>query len=181
VRHGSGDVALTKVPIVAPAPGVERGGEELVKELTLRIQPGMHVLISGPNGVGKTAVARVLAELWPAFDGTLELPDAKDTIFLPQRAYLTTGSLKEQIIYPHAVPQCSKVRRSRAACRGPTADHVYAAQTDDELMEILQAVHLGYVVEREGGFQARKTWTDVLSGGERQRSACARSAIADLG
>ena len=115
MRHGSGDVALTKVPIVAPAPGVERGGEELVKELTLRIQPGMHVLISGPNGVGKTAVARVLAELWPAFDGTLGLPDAKDTIFLPQRAYLTTGSLKEQIIYPHAVPQCSKVRHLRAA------------------------------------------------------------------
>ncbi|PWN38677.1 putative peroxisomal half ABC transporter [Ceraceosorus guamensis] len=154
VTRGSEDVELSHVPIVAPAPGVERGGEELVKDLSLRVKPGMHVLISGPNGVGKTAVARVLAELWPAFEGEMRVPDAKRTMFLPQKAYLTTGSLKEQIIYPHAVPQCSK--------------------TDAELMEILGAVHLAYVVEREGGFGARKTWTDVLSGGERQRFAFAR-------
>lgn len=54
-------VTLDKVPIVAPAPGVARGGEELVHQLSVRVKPGEHLLITGGNGTGKTAIARVLA------------------------------------------------------------------------------------------------------------------------
>lgn len=51
-------VEFIGVPIVAPAPGMERGGEELVKNLDIKIKPGEHLLITGPNGSGKTSVAR---------------------------------------------------------------------------------------------------------------------------
>lgn len=54
-------VSFDKVPIVAPAPGVAQGGEELVKQLSVRVKPGEHLLITGGNGSGKTAIARVLA------------------------------------------------------------------------------------------------------------------------
>jgi ATP-binding cassette subfamily D (ALD) long-chain fatty acid import protein len=54
-------VSFDKVPVVAPAPGVARGGEELIKGLKLQVKPGEHLLITGGNGSGKTAIARVLA------------------------------------------------------------------------------------------------------------------------
>ncbi|KAI0685784.1 hypothetical protein BC835DRAFT_1289399, partial [Cytidiella melzeri] len=35
---------------------------------------------------------------------------------------------------------------------------------------ILEAVSLGYLSDREGGWFTRKEWRDVLSGGEKQRA-----------
>jgi ATP-binding cassette subfamily D (ALD) long-chain fatty acid import protein len=43
-----------------------------------------------------------------------------------------------------------------------------------EIHDILEKVHLGYLVGREGGLHVRKEWRDVLSGGEKQRMAIAR-------
>jgi ATP-binding cassette subfamily D (ALD) long-chain fatty acid import protein len=91
--HG---VEFDKVPIVAPAPGMERGGEELIKKLTVSVRKGEHLLITGPNGSGKTSVARVLAGLWPVFEGVVRRPADEDIFFLPQRPYLSAGSLRDQ-------------------------------------------------------------------------------------
>jgi ATP-binding cassette subfamily D (ALD) long-chain fatty acid import protein len=44
-----------------------------------------------------------------------------------------------------------------------------ARGTDEQLMQILQMVHLDYLPEREGGFETKKEWKDVFSGGEKQR------------
>ncbi|KAG0663263.1 hypothetical protein C6P46_002853 [Rhodotorula mucilaginosa] len=150
-------VIFDKVPIVAPAPGVARGGEELVKQLSVKIKPGEHLLITGGNGSGKTAIARVLAGLWPVWEGFVSRPDDSNIMFLPQRPYLSSGSLRDQIIYPHSYP-----------------DFVKSGKTDDDLLEILRKVHLAYLPEREGGYDVRKEWKDILSGGEKQRMGMAR-------
>lgn len=89
-------VSFDKVPIVAPAPGVARGGEELVKQLSMKIKPGEHILITGGNGSGKTAIARVLAGLWPVWEGVVSRPRDAEIMFLPQRPYLSSGSLRDQ-------------------------------------------------------------------------------------
>ncbi|GAA5868571.1 hypothetical protein JCM3774_005432 [Rhodotorula dairenensis] len=150
-------VLFDKVPIVAPAPGVARGGEELVKQLSLKVKPGEHLLITGGNGSGKTAIARVLAGLWPVWEGIVSRPDDSNIMFLPQRPYLSSGSLRDQIIYPHSYP-----------------DFLKSGKTDDDLLDILRKVHLAYLPEREGGYDVRKEWKDILSGGEKQRMGLAR-------
>ncbi|KAJ2821839.1 ATP-binding cassette long-chain fatty acid transporter pxa1, partial [Coemansia erecta] len=147
-------VRLTGVPIVAP--GAD-GGELLVRPLTWAVRRGEHWMVAGPNGVGKTSVLRVLAGLWPAFAGVVERPEPAEIIYIPQRAYLPLGSLRDQVIYPHTHEQMQALGR-----------------TDEELMEVLAAVHLAYLPAREGGFAARKEWKDVLSGGEKQRINLAR-------
>lgn len=60
-------------------------------------------------------------------------------------------------------------------------------RTDDDLLRILEHVHLAYLPSREGGLDTRKEWKDVLSGGEKQRvnslarilSLCLRRSHAD--
>ncbi|KAG1818373.1 ABC transporter transmembrane region 2-domain-containing protein [Suillus variegatus] len=174
---------------IPPAPSLEATSSEtlsgpnttLVRALTLTLRPGMHLMITGSNGVGKTAVARVLAGLWApgsrsmlrgsmCTDGTVARPvddaltrptndaDGRPGVFvIPQRPYHPTGSLLSQIIYPHSV---SEFAASPAAL--------------SELESLLDAAHLGYLVDREGGWDAVKEWRDVLSGGEKQRLAMAR-------
>ncbi|TBU61179.1 ABC transporter transmembrane region 2-domain-containing protein [Dichomitus squalens] len=131
----------------------------LVKGLSFELQPGEHLMITGSNGVGKTAVARVLAGLWAAQGGgDVKRPVGKKGVFIvPQRAYMVTGSLLDQVIYPDSYP-----------------DFVASGRTHEELMEILTAVNLAYLPSREGGWSTRKEWRDVLSGGEKQRMGMAR-------
>lgn len=49
-----------------------------------------------------------------------------------------------------------------------------SGQRDPDLLSILEEVRLGYLPDREGGWNARKEWKDVLSGGEKQRVSFAR-------
>jgi ATP-binding cassette subfamily D (ALD) long-chain fatty acid import protein len=159
VQRGYDGVRLEQVPIVAPALH-PRGGEVLVAALSFVVSPGEHLLVSGPNGVGKSAVARVVAGLWPVYRGLVSRPrrtGADGIMFLPQRPYLSTGTLRDQVIYPHT-----------------EADMRRAGRHDGDLGRVLDAVRLGRLPDREGGWDGRKEWKNVLSGGEKQRMAVAR-------
>lgn len=46
--------------------------------------------------------------------------------------------------------------------------------TDDDLLEVLAAVQMDNIVEREGGWDAAREWRDALSGGDKQKIAWAR-------
>ncbi|KAK5008527.1 ATP-binding cassette long-chain fatty acid transporter pxa1, partial [Cryomyces antarcticus] len=78
-------------------------------------------------------------------------------MFLPQRPYLSTGTLRDQVIYPHT-----------------EVDMRAAGRRDHELGAVLEEARLGYLPDREGGWDTRKEWKDVLSGGEKQRMGIAR-------
>ena len=137
------------MPVITP-----NGDSILVRDLTFQIGPGDHLMITGPNGSGKTSVIRLLSQLWPLFTGNIARPDHSldQIIYIPQRPYLSLGSLREQIIYPHTV-----------------SDMNAAGKTDEDLMNILKDVYLDYIPAREGGFDQVKEWKDVFSGGEKQR------------
>ncbi|KIV97016.1 hypothetical protein PV10_00823 [Exophiala mesophila] len=159
VHAGFDGVRFEDVPVVAPSLW-PYGGDELIESLSFAIHGGEHLLISGSNGVGKSAIARIVAGLWPVYRGLVSRPRAtgQDGImFLPQRPYLSIGTLRDQVVYPHT-----------------ELDMRDAQRTDVELERILEDAKLGHLLAREGGWDTRKEWKDVLSGGEKQRMAIAR-------
>ncbi|KAJ2991209.1 hypothetical protein NUW58_g2598 [Xylaria curta] len=159
IQKGFDGVRLEHVPIVAPGLWPQ-GGDELLESLSLIVRRGEHLLISGPNGIGKSAIARVLAGLWPVYRGLVSRPKStgEDGImFLPQRPYLSIGTLRDQVIYPDGELDMRLKRKS-----------------EDDLKRVLDAAKLGYLPDREGGWDTRKEWKDVLSGGEKQRVGIAR-------
>lgn len=110
--------------------------------------------------MGKTAISRILAGLWPVYRGLVSRPKniGQDGImFLPQRPYLSPGTLRDQVIYPDGHVDMREKRKSEV-----------------ELQRILEEAKLGYLPDREGGWDTRKEWKDVLSGGEKQRMQFAR-------
>ena len=159
MQKGFDGVRLEDVPVVAPAL-FPYGGDELIESLSFVVHSGEHLLISGSNGVGKSAIARIVAGLWPVYRGLVSRPRSAGMdgiMFLPQRPYLSIGTLRDQVIYPHT-----------------EVDMREAGRRDHELQRVLDEARLGYLPEREGGWDTRKEWKDVLSGGEKQRMAIAR-------
>jgi ATP-binding cassette subfamily D (ALD) long-chain fatty acid import protein len=159
IQRGFDGVRFENVPVVAPALWPQ-GGDELVESLSMIVRAGEHLLVSGPNGVGKSAIARVLAGLWPVYRGLVSRPKAtgEDGImFLPQRPYLSIGTLRDQVMYPDSYN-----------------DMRLRGKSEDDLRRVLEDARLGYLPDREGGWDTRKEWKDVLSGGEKQRIGFAR-------
>lgn len=93
----------------------------------------------------------------PSWGGKITKPPRGKLFYVPQRPYMTLGTLRDQIIYPHTHEEMK--RRGRA---------------DSDLLRYLELVQLSYLQVRERGLDAVEDWIDVLSGGEKQRIAMAR-------
>ncbi|KAM9333523.1 ATP-binding cassette sub-family D member 3a isoform 1-T1 [Pholidichthys leucotaenia] len=132
-------------------------GDVLIRDLSFEVKSGTNVLVCGPNGCGKSSLFRVLGELWPLFGGQLTKPDRGKLFYVPQRPYMTLGSLRDQVIYPDTHEEQKRKGIS-----------------DQVLKEYLGNVQLGHILDREGNWDTVQDWMDVLSGGEKQRMAMAR-------
>ena len=79
----------------------------LVRDLnfSLKVGTGEHLMITGTNGVGKTAIARVVAGLWAGVSlsgekgGFVERPPVgvSEVFVVPQRVYMVEGTLLDQL------------------------------------------------------------------------------------
>ena len=127
-------------------------GRPLLDASGLSLAPQQRVLISGASGSGKSTLFRALAGIWPFGHGRIDQPPQAHTLFLPQKPYLTIGTLREQLCYP-AAPG--------------TFD-------DATLIAALQDCRLPAFTER---LDENRHWAQVLSGGEQQRIAFARALL----
>jgi ATP-binding cassette subfamily D (ALD) long-chain fatty acid import protein len=167
------DIKFENVPIVSP------NGDVLVKALSFHIGRGDHLLIVGPNGCGKSSLFRILGGLWPVYGGKVRKPPSEDIFYIPQRPYLSKGTLRQQILYPDNL-----------------LDMRAKGVTDADLIEIMKSLGLDELLEpakprgelEQNPSEARSSkkpasvnpldveneWTDVLSTGFQQRIAAAR-------
>ncbi|KAH6891239.1 ABC transporter transmembrane region 2-domain-containing protein [Thelonectria olida] len=150
--HESKDITFIDVPIISP------NGDVLIKAMSFSLKHGDHLLVVGPNGCGKSSLFRILGGLWPVYGGTVYKPPFHAIFYIPQRPYLSRGSLRQQIIYPDSLRQM----RARGV-------------TDADLLDILKTLGLEHLVDLyEEAWDAEAEWRDVLSGGLQQRVAMAR-------
>jgi len=125
-------------------------GRLLLDKLTLRLEPGESMVITGPSGCGRTTLLRSLAGLWPYASGTLRRPgDESDAMFLSQVPYMPLGDLRAVLSYPN-----------------PEAE-----LPDEQLIAALNEVALGHLT---GSLNETADWSKTLSPGEQQRIAFAR-------
>jgi vitamin B12/bleomycin/antimicrobial peptide transport system ATP-binding/permease protein len=132
----------------------------LVQNLTVDVEPGQRLLLTGVSGVGKSSVLRAVAGLFRSGAGTITRPSDADTLFLPQRPFLCLGTLRDNVVYP---------------LEGAAA----AAVTDDAVLAALERVNLGTLAERVGGLDTPgEELGRRLSVGEQQRLGFARVVVA---
>jgi len=97
-----GALKLSSLDVRIPVNGVaigatmdaDRDDPALVRDVAVELAHGEHLMITGPNGVGKTAIARIIAGLWPIETGNVTRPP--EVFFVPQRAYMVVGTLRDQ-------------------------------------------------------------------------------------
>lgn len=150
VTYGD-EITFVDVRLVTPA------NVTLIERLNFSIKHGQHLLIAGPNGLGKLLLFRMLGGLWPCKVGEIIIPTSNNMFYLPQRAYITKGTLRDQVIYPHTLEQ-------------------YRAQgkTDADLGAILEVLNLSDVLAGDEPWDTVRNWDEELLVGAQQRLAMAR-------
>eukprot|EP00756_Hemistasia_phaeocysticola_P011991 Hpha_TRINITY_DN15165_c3_g17::TRINITY_DN15165_c3_g17_i1::g.126646::m.126646 len=164
VASSADHIAFDGVDIVAP------GGTCCTAGLTFRVSEGRPLVVTGPNGCGKSSLFRTLGGLWPIPSGRIERPVAqtgpfkdqvtpKEVFLLPAKPYSVRGNLADQITYPEKLSSRTPEQEAR-------------------LFELLRLVRIEYLSTRDyngkSGWDTVQKWEDVLSLGEQQRLGCAR-------
>lgn len=139
----------------------------VLHDITLRLRPGERVLLTGPTGAGKTALAHVLTRLLDhsgdyRVDGVGVRELREDAVrevvgLVEQRPYLFDSDLRQNLLFAK-----------------DTA-------SDDELLQVLGRVGLRNWAVARGGLSVPVGERGALvSGGQAQRIALARALLADF-
>ena len=138
----------------------------LVKNVSTEVPLGTGIIIKGPSGSGKSSLLRAIAGLWRSGKGDITRPELTSLMFLSQKPYMSLGSLRDQLLYPHVRTDLS----------------------DADLIAALEQANVGFLATRypggldgfpgEGQEGVFRPWSDELSPGEQQRLAFARLLIA---
>ena len=128
----------------------------LLNNLSLSIPHGMKLLIAGPNEAAKLALFRATAGIFDHGEGKIIRPSLDSIRFLPQRAYLYPGTLRELLL------------RSGE-------EHTIS---DERMLNTMRELGLGTVLARVGGLDVEQNWESTLSLGEEQLLAFTRLVLA---
>ena len=155
------EVSLASLESVAVLDQTQSG--EVLHDLNFTVAGGTMTALVGPSGAGKTTISSLVARLYDASEGSVNLNgvDIKDLSFaavrdalgvVSQDPHLFHDTLRANLLY--AKPDA-------------TEDEILAALDDAQIMDLINALPQGLAtVVGERGYR--------LSGGEKQRVALAR-------
>jgi ABC-type multidrug transport system fused ATPase/permease subunit len=93
----AGSIAVELEQVTFCYPGTS---EPSLKDLSLSIPAGALVAVTGPVGSGKSALARVLLNLYPLDAGVIRFNGHDARIgYLPQEPFLFSGTVRENILF----------------------------------------------------------------------------------
>jgi vitamin B12/bleomycin/antimicrobial peptide transport system ATP-binding/permease protein len=98
IKFAEGDdpsIKIDDLHIASPA------GCVTLSEPHTDIDANERVLIAGQNGEEKALLFRAIGGLWPWGSGQITHPARSTIMFMPVRAYIPPGSLREIVAYPH--------------------------------------------------------------------------------
>ena len=138
------------------------GGNEVLKEIDLVIEPGEFFTFLGPSGSGKSTLLRAIAGFGPIPRGRILIGE-EDVTGLPPWKRNVGMVFQSYALWPHM-----NVRKNVAF--GLEERRVPAGQIHERVAATLDMVGLGALAERH---------PSQLSGGQQQRVALARTIIVE--
>jgi len=85
-----------------------------LSEAHVILDPGERVRITGDNGEQKALLFRAMGGLWPWGSGRITAPARQSIMFMPVRAYVPPGPLREAVAYPHSADVYGAAALSKA-------------------------------------------------------------------
>jgi putative ATP-binding cassette transporter len=146
VDHQAGKLVVEDLSVVLT------DGCAVLDEAKVEVAPGERISILGEAGSGRDTLLRAMAGLWPWGTGSVHLPPRETMMFMPQRPYLSLGTLRGAVCYPAASGFCD----------------------DTAVRAALERVDLGRLVP---SLDREERWDKVLSLEEQQRLAFARLLV----
>lgn len=146
-----------------------RGDLSVLSDVTLSLDRGDAVAITGPSGSGKSTLLYILGALEPPTSGSLTL-DGQDPYALGEHAQAAFRNQHVGFVFQdHSLlPQCSVLENVLTPTLVAPAGERAAASDAARARDMLEQVGLGGRLDHRPG---------ELSGGEKQRAAVARALI----
>jgi subfamily B ATP-binding cassette protein MsbA len=140
--------------------------QPVLKDVSLRIEPGQYVALVGPTGAGKSSIIGLIPRFYDPFSGRLAI-DGEDT------RNFTLRSLREQISF---------VLQETILFHAPIWQNIAYGKPEASRDEIIRAARLAnaheFIERMPEGYDTMVGERGVtLSGGQRQRIAIARAII----
>ncbi len=138
---------------------------QVLSDVTLRVEPGMRLVVFGPSGCGKTTLLRLLAGFIAPESGSIhlggEIVSEDHRILVPPEKRRLGMVFQDLALWPHLTVRGNLEFGLKAQNVPPTERHT-------QLSEILESVRL----EAYANIKPAQ-----LSGGEQQRVALARALV----
>jgi iron complex transport system ATP-binding protein len=148
---------MTASILTAENVSIALSGHEILKQVSLHINPGEYVSIIGPNGAGKTTLIKCMAGIYQDWSGTITINGQSIT------ALSTREVAKHQSYVPQAEGRANPLTVEEFVTMG-RYPHLSAFTT----LSNTDYTAIGEAIDRAGLEPFRHRKMNTLSGGERQ-------------